>query len=523
MKRNETDKLFENLPACAADFIKIVIKKMRYHKKVRREVMAELAAHFEDELRDCKTSDEKEQKAQQLIEKFGDAKLLGVLLRRGKKRCRPLWLKTISHACNIIFMVYISIIVLAFIYNAWAVYTWSTNDIDYVKIINQLNRPKRTHADNAWEYYKRAIESYVEIPKEFEEKLKCDFCTVKFDNLSKVDETKLEQWLQQNEASWQYIVKATTLRYYWRNVSGLSPYDNEENSKHNKQMKKLAKLGIWIAEKEVSREDYKKAMNTLLTVMKIGKHLLSSKITLEYLVGTDINCWGESAILRIVANYPVDRDCLAITLRELEEMYINGYPMLDKQDQEIEMLGCMQSSIKNNWKIYEQLNPSLLLYRWSRPSTEKRARQFFEKVDYQSPFERNKDQQITNEEITLFYNPMSDFWRPSWNTLIELCYKQKTRFRAVVTILALERWKIVKGIYPENLNDLVSAEYLKELPMDPYSDKPLVYKKTADGFLLYSISHNFIDDGGVLAKNKKGETKLWANEGDAVFWPVMGK
>ena len=90
MKKKEKDKLFDNLPTCAAEFIKFVIKKMRYRKNVRAEVMAELAAHFEDELKECKTDQEKQQKAKQLITDFGDVKLLAVLLRRAKKRCRPL-------------------------------------------------------------------------------------------------------------------------------------------------------------------------------------------------------------------------------------------------------------------------------------------------------------------------------------------------------------------------------------------------------------------------------------------------
>ena len=62
----------QNLPECAKDFVKLIIKKMRYRKKIRADVMAELTAHFEDELRDCKNDEEKEQKAQQLIEDGAD-------------------------------------------------------------------------------------------------------------------------------------------------------------------------------------------------------------------------------------------------------------------------------------------------------------------------------------------------------------------------------------------------------------------------------------------------------------------
>ena len=90
-KPDETERTFDKLPVSASDFIQIVIRKMGYRRAVREDVQSELTAHFEDELRDCKTDSEREQKARQLITDFGDAKLLAILLRRAKKRCRPLW------------------------------------------------------------------------------------------------------------------------------------------------------------------------------------------------------------------------------------------------------------------------------------------------------------------------------------------------------------------------------------------------------------------------------------------------
>jgi hypothetical protein len=57
------------------------------------------------------------------------------------------------------------------------------------------------------------------------------------------------------------------------------------------------------------------------------------------------------------------------------------------------------------------------------------------------------------------------------------------------------------------------------LPMDPYSDKTLVYKKTDDDFTLYSIGPNFQDDSGEVAI-VHGSPKKWGTDeaGDIVFW-----
>jgi hypothetical protein len=95
---------------------------MRYRKKVRADVMAELTAHFEDELRDCRTDEEKEQKAQRLITDFGDVKLLAVLLRPSQKTLPT----AMAHCCcqdisnhrRFDFMLYC----LLYLYLAWETY-----------------------------------------------------------------------------------------------------------------------------------------------------------------------------------------------------------------------------------------------------------------------------------------------------------------------------------------------------------------------------------------------------------------
>ena len=86
------DKAEQNkLPAVASDYIDAVMKNMRYRRTVRQEVRQELTDHFTDALADCQTDAERNALAKDLIDGFGDVELLAILLRRAKKRCRPLW------------------------------------------------------------------------------------------------------------------------------------------------------------------------------------------------------------------------------------------------------------------------------------------------------------------------------------------------------------------------------------------------------------------------------------------------
>lgn len=65
--------------------------------------------------------------------------------------------------------------------------------------------------------------------------------------------------------------------------------------------------------------------------------------------------------------------------------------------------------------------------------------------------------------------------------------------------LALAAFKADHRMYPAALADL-SPAYLKTAPNDLFFDKPLIYSKTAAGYLLYSVGPNMVDDGGKSEK-----------------------
>lgn len=95
---------------------------------------------------------------------------------------------------------------------------------------------------------------------------------------------------------------------------------------------------------------------------------------------------------------------------------------------------------------------------------------------------------------------------------------------AAITILALARYRIDHGAYPETLDQLEPA-YLPALPRDPVDGQPLRYLRTRDGCTLYSIGFDGDDDLGRAAsepsmampfasRSEKDDT-----DGDWVFFP----
>jgi hypothetical protein len=85
--------------------------------------------------------------------------------------------------------------------------------------------------------------------------------------------------------------------------------------------------------------------------------------------------------------------------------------------------------------------------------------------------------------------------------------------------IALERYRLVHGVYPDSLQALVPA-CIPELPHDIINGEPYRYRLLPDGtYLLYSVGWNQVDDGGKMVFKKEPSYSIESNQGDWV-WPV---
>jgi hypothetical protein len=64
-----------------------------------------------------------------------------------------------------------------------------------------------------------------------------------------------------------------------------------------------------------------------------------------------------------------------------------------------------------------------------------------------------------------------------------------------ITAGALSVYRAEHGEYPESLEQLV-PDVVENLPVDFYSGRPLIYQRRTEGYLLYSVFENGVDDGG---------------------------
>ena len=90
----------------------------------------------------------------------------------------------------------------------------------------------------------------------------------------------------------------------------------------------------------------------------------------------------------------------------------------------------------------------------------------------------------------------------------------KANLALLQTGLLLDDCRAARGAYPATLEGLGTTA-----PPDPFSGRPLVYRRQGAGYLLYSVGGNLTDDGGKPAEDKAERLQ----EGDLVWGAGVGK
>ncbi len=561
LKKIQYEKYLASVPENAGDFIKSIIGKMRYREKIRYDVMAELVAHFEDELRDCKTDEEKGKKSQQLIEQFGDAKLLGILLRRAKKRCRPLWRTAIVRTFQTV-----GVLILVFIvYCVYISLGKPTINVNYVEEATRLVRPVADESLNAAPIYQKAFGAYKEPPQiklETAETSLADAVRGK-DWITELTEEELvlmKQWLSDNTEAIEFFRQAVEKPYCWWELGAKDNFVLNILMPELNNIKNLVKTTVWQAKLNAYNRHTKEAFDDLLVCYRAGRHFKGTRTLVEQLVGMAIQGISIKSVFVILDNQDVDSQILKdlqVRLEEFmaEDTYIINYKVerfcgLDFLQRcytdngrgsghmipgrALELMSSIDGSYKSNDETWEKLEFGFYLAvsiasanRRDMSRVLDKAYNICEERTTKTPWQMHEEN--VNFDVD-FYNwstlKQKRYWlvsllMPALDTINRIAYRHKTNVDALITTLAITRFKQSVGNHPESMDDLVAAGYLKSLPMDPWSDKPLVYKRTDDGFMLYGIGSNFKDDGGEVARDDKGKVKKYADEGDWVFWPVQ--
>ncbi|MFZ2149015.1 MAG: hypothetical protein WAV28_17535, partial [Sedimentisphaerales bacterium] len=293
---------------------------------------------------------------------------------------------------------------------------------------------------------------------------------------------------------------------------------------------------------EAYRGDVKAALNDSIALVKYGSHLHGHGLLVEQLVGIAIEALANKTIFMLLEQLDVPPDVLKNTQQELESQFSKQKTIVSLEAEKAFWYDQIQRTFTDDGQGHGRMLARGLPYVFTddwmenlwrfvsfnypdrQEMTSKIDEYFrrFAEIPAETPWDLRDeaiDEQEQNEEVHIA-PLMLKITIPAYRRVSQIAWRMKTGRRALLTILAVMRYEKEKAQYPASLDELVAADYLKELPRDPYSDGPFVYKRTDEGFLLYSLGTDLTDDGGKLALGKDGKPRMWADDGDWVFWPV---
>jgi hypothetical protein len=546
MVKKESDRLLANLPACAAEFIKLVIKKMRYRRKVQQDVQTELTTHFEDELKSCTIDQEKKQKAEKLIAEFGDVETLAVLLRRAKKRCRPLWRTAIARTYQAIGVSILCLI----LYLVWFFSGKPIVTIDYVAELNRMARPVADESLNAAPFYNETAIRYEKLYEDNKEIF--ELLSKKYNEVTAEQKQLIEKWLSDTEEILELVISGSQKPYNWFEYNNKNETDGMIGVllPNLAEFRRLAYSLRWRAYLCAEKGRYEEAFNDIKSCYRFGQHFRGDKTLVEQLVGIAIEAMAVQAIRDIISQYQIDASMLAALQKDFEQLIAGENFVVSLKTEKMfildEVQRCFTADRIGGGHLYlqrvasfidggkpepfnEKFWPILLRALFTHPNKEQTLSAGNKFYDYAQEVAAKTPAQIRTEQLDLNEeskritrgNLLLELLSPAFQRIIEISFRCKTDVEATLTIIAIFRYRQVKGSYPGNLEELATTGYLKEVPIDPFSDKPLVYKKKGEDFILYSFGPNCADDGGQFGKNDKNKPILWADNGDAVLWPVL--
>jgi hypothetical protein len=93
---------------------------------------------------------------------------------------------------------------------------------------------------------------------------------------------------------------------------------------------------------------------------------------------------------------------------------------------------------------------------------------------------------------------------PHLDSVLYAHERANTKLHLLRLVAALAVYRAEVGAYPDKLDDLV-PRVLEKLPVDLYGTRPFVYRRDAEGYLLYSVGRDGTDDGGSNARTRTFE------------------
>jgi hypothetical protein len=342
---------------------------------------------------------------------------------------------------------------------------------------------------------------------------------------------------------------------------------------HVGPVRRLSRIGVWKSRLALADGDPRQALDDMLAVASVGRHWQDpNRFIIEQLVGVAINSLACDEIGRLAADGRLTATDLQRAQETLEALHSDGYPAFGTESERMNLADTIQRVFTEggpggghpiprffgavvqdeSWRNRTgyQFSPGAYwtaasLVHAGRDDTLSALNAYYDEVAKWSSLTPYQQRDLPDPDEMIRRWATMDTIRyqilyrllPSLSRASENVWRGRAEYEATLTVLALQRYRLDMGQYPPDLGALVHAGYLRQVPKDPYSDGPLVYRSTGDAFTLYSVARNFQDDGGAQNPDDPWQARQAGSAtpspdcagsapasqpslGDRVFWPV---
>ncbi len=377
------------------------------------------------------------------------------------------------------------------------------------------------------------------------------------EELNEEELTALYKWINDNNETIHLFLEASERPYCWwdfKTTSAESEFFLSMKLPNLRMIRDVVKLVSWQGRLEMDKGNFNNAARNIIAIWNSGRHLWGPRTIVEQLVGIAIKAYSFATVRTILTEHDLSKQQLELLQGHLEKMFSNNTLYMNYQTERFMVRDFVQRCYTDNGRGNGHVIPSQLAEFWdiatgdghipfSRAAFLGMAAIGVNRKDTVDAFENFYDTaqqyaQITpwqlrqeNKTLDSFSNKLSRLKKirysnvlwllPAFDKANMLFHRLKIEGQSLILTFGILRYQLDNNTLPQTLQQLKEAGYVSSIPIDPFSGKEIVYKITDNGFTLYSFGPNFDDDSGVQGKDRRGKIRKWADNGDAVFWPVQ--
>lgn len=369
--------------------------------------------------------------------------------------------------------------------------------------LEELAPPPVPEEENAAFIYQEAFKKMEELPREI-----VNLLYRPLSELTDEEKTTIEDFLNKNSETLSLIEEAISYKGCWFPVDYKKGYSVE--LPHLSKIRNCAYLfaikSLW----ELERRNAEEAVNISLKIMKIGEAISSEPVLISKLIRIAIDSIMIGSLEKILREGDVSAEtlkrlidilgahqgdirgelklallgerCFFIALFQSPEKFLEGTGVDIPPERLKHFIGSrfMRSDELYGLKIYRELIDLSELPFHQALAGSRQLEEEIEKSWEEMGFSLLKPWRLYEFHI------FSMMLLPQITGIFVSWARHEAELQEARIAAALELYRIKHGVYPEYLSD-IPPEILSPIPVDPFTGDKFIYRREADGFVLYSV------------------------------------